>query len=58
VQYLRREGLTKVDDDIEVSTRQRQDIGWYFLISATAALFGLLLHQTVGFRLRRGGLGG
>jgi hypothetical protein len=46
VQYLRREGLTKVDDDVEVSTRQRQDIGWYFLISATVALFGLLLHQT------------
>jgi hypothetical protein len=46
VQYLRREGLIRVDDDIEVSTRQRQDIGWYFLISATVALFGLLFHQT------------
>lgn len=58
VQYLRREGLTKVDDEIQVSTRQRQEIGWYFLISATVSFFGLLLHQTVGFRLRRGGLEG
>lgn len=58
VRYLRREGLTKVDDEIEVSARQRQEIGWYFLIPATIALLGLLLHQTVGFRLQRGGLGG
>lgn len=58
VQYLRREGLTKVDDDIAVSARQRQEIGWYFLFPATLALVGLLLHQTMGFRLQRGGLGG
>jgi hypothetical protein len=41
--YLREETLTGLDNDVEFSDEQRNNIGWIFLIPATVALFGFLL---------------
>jgi hypothetical protein len=43
VQFLREEGLRPYSDESQFGERQRQDIGWIFLVPATVALFGMLL---------------
>jgi hypothetical protein len=42
VSFLQAEGLADVPAGTEFGPAQRRDIGWVFLVPATAALFGLL----------------
>ena len=42
VQYLRDNGLERIDEDFEAANRQRYDISGYFLMLATLSLIGML----------------